>query len=217
MKNTVFFVLLAFIVLPFSVDAQRSKQNRYMFEKFVNGKVLMKNKGIVNTKLNYDWISQEINYYNNEEKMILTGLDMIDTVYIADRKFIPYGNVFLEVIPINGDYLFINWKMNVKNKGREGPMGTTSHAVSSQQLDVSDIKGQGITKNDLYIYDATFDNTYYLRIDNKFKMFNSEKSFLKLFPKENAEKIRIYIKKQKLDMKKLSDVIILVDHIFELD
>ena len=188
-----------------------------MFEEFTNGQVLMKNRSVVNTALNYDWIDQEINYYNNDEQMILTGLEMIDTVYIADCKFIPYGNVFLEAVPVADKYLFINWKMDVKNKGKEGPMGTTSHSISSQKIDLSNQRGQGIERSDIYVYDASFNNTYYIRVDNKFKTFNSEKSFLKLFPAEKSEDIKSYIKTKGIDFKKPSDVIDLIYNCLEFN
>lgn len=213
MKKTVSYFVFFFIAISVSANGQRSKQNRYMFEEFTNGKVLMKNRGVVNTTFNYDWISQEINYMNGQEQMILTGLEMIDTVYMADRKFIPYGNIFLEVIPVGEDFLFVNWKMDVKNKGKAGAMGMTSHATTSQKVDVGNLKGHALEKSDIYVYDASFANTYYIRVDDKFKIFNSEKSFLKLFPKEKAEEIKAYIKKEHVDFKKPSDVITLVGYV----
>ena len=207
MRKTALYLVLAFATVAISAYGQRSKQNRYMFEEFTSGQVLMKNRGVVTTTLNYDWINQEINYFNNDEQMILTGLETIDTVYIADRKFIPYGTFFLEVVSVADDYLYINWKMDIKNKGKEGPMGTTSHSITSQKMDMSSQRGQGIERSELYVYDASFNNTYYIRVDNKFKTFNSEKSFLKLFPTEKSEEIKSYMKKQGIDIKKPSDVI----------
>lgn len=224
MRNTILFLTLAFAAITFAANGQQSKQKRYMFEEFTNGKVLMKNRGVVNTALNYDWIKQEINYMDGQEQMILTGLEMIDTVYIADRKFIPYGNLFLEVVPVDDDNLYINWKVKMKNKGKEGPMGTTSHAVTSQKADISAMEkissmtGQGgLSRSDIYIYDATFENAYYIRVDNKFKNFTSQKSFLKLFPKEKSENIQSYIKEQKIDFNNASDVVKLTNYTLALN
>lgn len=223
MRTTILFLILAFTTIAFTVSGQQSKQKRYMFEEFTNGKVLMKNRGVVNTSLNYDWISQEINYMDGQEQMILTGLEMIDTVYIADRKLIPYGNQFLEVVPVDNGSLYINWKVKLKNKGKEGPMGTTSHAVTSQKADVmamdkiSSVPGQGLSISDIYVYDATFENTYYIRVDNKFKNFTSQKTFLKLFPKEKSEIVQSYIKEKKIDFQNTSDVIKLTNYTLALN
>lgn len=218
MKNIALYLIIAFTAIAITVNGQRSSKNRYMFDEFTDGKVLMKNGSVVHTSLNYDWINQEINYFDGEEQMILTGLETIDTIYIAAHKFIPYGKFLLEVIPINTtDNLYINWKIKITNKGRQGAMGTTSHAVTSQTYDINSIQGRAMERSDQYIYDATSENSYYVRIDDRFKMFNSEKSFLKLFPKEEAEKIQSYIKTQKLDMKKVPDIISVVNYSLALD
>jgi len=176
----------------------------------------MKNKAIVRAPLNYDWVKQEMNYYNNDERMVLQGLETIDTVYIVDRKFIPHGKAFLELWPVQDDILYIEWKARVVNKGKKGAMGVTSHAVTSREMDVSNMRGQGVERKDIYVHDSVSDNSYYIRVDNKLKKFNSEKTFLKLFPEETVANLKSYIREQKIDMKKMSDVIKVVDFAFGL-
>lgn len=215
MKKNVFILATLFIAACFHINAQEDiRQDKYLFNKFMNGKVLMKNKSVVVAPLNYDWIKQEMNYLDNEQRMILQGLETIDTVYIGDRKFIPHGKIFLELHPVNDHILYIGWKAKIVNKGKKGAMGMTSHAITSRELDVANVRGQGIEKTDLYVFDSTSDNSYYIRIDDKLMKFNSEKSLLKLFPKEKTEAIQSYMKAEKIDMKKLSDVIKVTNYCF---
>lgn len=209
-----FLLLHVFFACAYTfINGQEAIEQKYLFGDFTNGTVLMKNKTVVNTSLNYDWINQEMNYYENDELMILQGLEQIDTVYIGHRKFMPYNNLFLEVNPIKGDNLYIAWKNKVINTGKEGPLGTRSHTSNVQRLDIETRRGEApADKNAIFEFDYANDNSYYIVINKKMKQFNSEKTFLKLFPKEKAEIIRTYIKEQHLNMGKISDVVRIVDY-----
>lgn len=211
-------ILVFFLCVYTFINGQDITEQKYLFGDFTNGTVLMKNKTVVNTSLNYDWYSQEMNYYENGELMILQGLEMIDTVYIADRKFIPYNNLFLEVNPIKDGNLYIAWKNKVVNTGKEGPLGTRSHTSNAQRLDIETKRGEApADRKAIFEFDYANDNSYYIVVNKKMKQFDSEKTFLKLFTKEKTEILRTYIKEQHLDMGKKSDVIRIVNYSIGLD
>ncbi|MDR2919980.1 MAG: hypothetical protein LBV72_11530 [Tannerella sp.] len=212
MKKILFIIAFFTCVYPL-IKGQDITEQQYLFGDFRRGTVLMKNKTVVNTSLNYDWYSQEMHYYENGELMILQGLELIDTVYITGLKFIPYNNLFLEVNQLKGGNLYIAWKNKVINTGKEGPLGTRSHTSNAQRMNIETKRGEApADKNAIFEFDYANDNSYYIVVNKKMKQFNSEKTFLKLFPKEKAEIIKGYIKEQDLDMGKVSDVVRVVDY-----
>jgi hypothetical protein len=215
MKTILFFIsfLTATALMPAN-GQENAGQGRFLLDDFTEGNVLMKNTAVVRAPLNYDWINQEMNYMENGKQMILEGLEDIEAISIAGRAFIPHKSTFLEIIPIEGNELFVDWKVRPVNKGKEGAMGTTSHALTSQSAELRNFRRESIDKKDFYKYDFVNENNYYLRSGNKLKMFNSEKSFLKLFPKEKAETIRAYIRQEKLSMNKFPDVVNIVAYSF---
>lgn len=206
-----------FLIICYTLNGQNCLQNINLFEEFINGKVLMKNKSVIQAPLNYDCVNREMNYLNNGERMILEGLNTIDTIFIAGRKFIPMQNIFLEVISMtNSNQLLIDWRTKVINRGKKGAMGSVSHTGTVEKMDIKRAQGKGFDNTDNYIYETTSDNTYYIQIDNSLKKFNSEKTFLKLLSQEKTEAIKSYLKKQNTNFKNVSDVIKLINLYFEL-
>lgn len=214
MKKDVLTCLFIFGFL-LNIAAQSSqKEKTYLFEKFTAGKVLMKDGTTINASLNYDCINKEMNYLENNERMILLGLEMIDTVYIINRKFIPHKTFFLEVIPVGNSELYVSWKTKVANKGKEGAMGMVSHSGTVETLDVLRIQNKGVDNANYYIYNFAPENTYYLSLNNQLKKFNNSKSLLKLFP-EKKDKIKTYLKENEVSFSNLEAVISLIDFIIK--
>jgi hypothetical protein len=217
MKTILFFVFLFMTSVFLPANGQENApQGQFLLDDFTEGKVLMKNATIAQAPLNYDWINQEMNYMENGERMILEDLDNIEAVSIANRAFIPYKTTFLEIILIEDKELLVDWKIRPLTKGKEGAMGTTSHALTSQSMELRNIRRVDTEGIDFYKYDFINENNYYIRSGNKLKMFNSEKSFLKLFSKEKAETIRLYIKQERLSLSRFSDVLNIVEYSFAL-
>jgi len=214
MKN-IFFYLILILSCSFSIaEAQEiSKQNPNLFSDYEAGKVLMKNKAIINASLNYDCVNKEMNYLENGQRMALQGLNTIDTIYIAGRTFIPYNTIFLEQIPVNQYILYIDWKTKVTDGGKKGAMGMISHTGTVEKLDVKRMQNEGVDNTGNSLYKLTPENVYYLRIDGKTRKFNSIKSFCKLFPKTLEKDIQSFFSKEKLDIQNPKDVEKLVEYI----
>lgn len=211
------YVLVWLFIFGFLLDiaAQSSKEEKtYLFDSFTAGEVLMKNGTKINASLNYDCINNEMNYLEKNERMILQGLEMIDTVYAANRKFIPYKTFFLEVIPVGNSHLYVSWNTKVANKGKKGAMGMVSHSGTVESLDVSRMQNQGIDNSTNYVYDFVPENTYYLNLNNELKKFNNSKSLLKLFP-EKKEQIKVYLKENEVSFRNLEAVMSLIHFIIE--
>lgn len=173
----------------------------------------MNNKSKVETLLNYDAANRNMEYMNKTEKMILTGLEELDTVFIDSRKFIPVGRtVFLEVIPVSNGIVYINWLLKQQIPGKLGAYGQTTQG-SVETLDINFIKQQaGIEeRKSADVHKQYNENEYWLFRNNKPVKFKNKKSLLKLFPGKESS-IENFIKENKIDINDPESVVKLTDY-----
>lgn len=196
----------------FNMKAQETESSNkaYLFDSFTEGRVLLKNKMISRTTFNYNRVKQEFHFMDKDQEMIMDDNSTVDTLYIDNRKFVPHLKRFAEYIPVGNTVLFVDYKTKALPIGKVGAFGTTSQG-SVQNIDYNPVNQQKMDVVDNSVYRFTIENTYYLLKDQKKKKFNNTKSFLKLFPKEQAESISSYIKNQKINMENVGDVIKLIE------
>lgn len=208
---SVFFITALLCLGCFkTADAQVAKR-LYLFEDFADGTVLLKNKSKVNVRLNYDAANKEMIYLENNEHMVLTGIQQIDTVFADNRKFIVAGRLFLEVVGLTECELFINWKLKTAYKGKKGAYGQVSQSGNVDHINTNHWVITSEENQSPDIYDVDNDNEYWLRKKDKLVKFKNEKSFLKLFEEDQRPTIKAYIKEQKINMKSVPDVLKLAD------
>lgn len=195
-------LLFAFILLCLShISAQaQNRQRVYLFEKYTNGMVLLKNKARIPTSLNYDTANGNIMYIDNGQEMILEEVQGIDTVYIGSARFIPSGqHGFLEMVPCKNGVVFIKWDLSKQLRGKKGAYGQIIQG-SVDIMDINVIKQQGgtIERNQyIDVYVQQNNNEYWLLRNGKFVKCRNEKSLIKLFPNK-TELIKNYIKEHKV-------------------
>jgi len=212
MKTIISSIIIIFFCVSSNTYAQEvTIQDLFLFSEYTPGKVLKKDKSLAQAPLNYNCLDGEIYFLNNNKDMILQELHTIDTIYIADRKFIPVKDSFCEVLPTDHGLLYIDWKTRVINIGKKGAMGQVTHGGTISKLDVKQLQmlGHDNTGNEVYRLEA--DNRYHISIKNKLKTFNNIKSFCKILSKEQEADIRSYISKEKIDLQKPNDVVELIN------
>lgn len=203
---------LIFMICIFTFPSEIQAQNKRicLFNDFMKGTVLMRNKAIVSSVFNYDAAGKVFLYKEKEEIMILTNTQAIDTVFVSDRKFIPIGRIFLEVIPIKNDFIYIDWKLKNSYKGKVGAYGQTTQA-NVTVINTNHYNNQTYEKQTADVFTPENKNEYFLFRDGKPVKFKNKKSLLKLFPGKESV-IEDYIKEAKIDMSTPSDVINLMDY-----
>lgn len=205
-------ILIAILSLGGIMFANAQQPNGYFFKEFTQGKVLLKNKQFAKGKFNYDCINREMHFLNGAADMVIENLEDIDTVVVDIHRFIPFDGHFMEVRHGKNTILFIDWKMNPKDIGKQGAMGITTQG-SVQAIDVNTRfqRVNGEQNLDLSVYKMEMENTYYVRIKDKFKSFRNEKTFLGLFLKDKRQEIKEYIEQEKIDMEKPKDILKMLD------
>lgn len=105
--------------------------SHYLFSEFEKGVVLMKN-GVRNEALmNYNSITEEMIFDNNGIKLAMSQLNLIDTVFINGRKFIPFEGKFLEEVYHSRLELFVQHKCSIKDPGKPSAYGGTSQTSAT--------------------------------------------------------------------------------------
>ena len=211
MKAIIFLFLN--IALPTFNYAQSVKDSLtfrkpLLYENFIDGYVLMKSGAIENALLNYNTDNQTTVFIKDGQYMTLTGTELIDTIYIGTKKFIPVKNSIYEVVTNGSIALFLSYY----NKTR--PVVATVDHNGNSRKDNSQVSN---TVSDVYVsrsfkgnYDVEILKDYWLKKDNKFYKANNAKQFLKSFPSKIKNTIEQYIQSNNVDFNKESDLIKLV-------
>lgn len=183
-----------------------------LFENYDKGIVLMKNKSKTPVELNYDGGNQVMMFKNGEEKMILTNIHQIDTVYISDSKFIPTGSKesFYELVQMPNGIIGINWLLKNASQGYKNAFGVTQQA-KVETLNTSQLNN-GVYENQYTeAYKLANQNEYCIFRNGKPLKFKNKKTLLKLFPDKQTQ-IEEFMKQQKTEMNNPKDVITLVNY-----
>lgn len=105
--------------------------SHYLFPEFEKGVVLMKTGVQENVMLNYNSITEEMIFINNGIKLAMSQLNLIDTVFIDRRKFIPFEGKFLEEVYHSRVELFLQHKCSIKDPGKPSAYGGTSQTSAT--------------------------------------------------------------------------------------
>ncbi len=185
---------------------QDTNAPQYLFNKFSEGVVKMKNGQKITANLDYNIVTEEMIFIDNNNYRALAGLEKIDTVYLNGKVFIPVNGVFYEQACTGTVSLYVQYSAVANKTGDEVGYGGTS-----QTSRVSTITSFG---NDGGIYKmdqpdnfrVDRDITYWILRDGKMSRFVNNKGFLKIF-KEYKEELSSYIDKNKLDLSEYNDAV----------
>jgi hypothetical protein len=197
--------------LPGQGESQES-QPQFLFPAFYDSKVLMSSGEVKNLKMNYNSLSETMVYMSGNDIYDLTNPGIVDTVFIQNRKFIPVGKAFYEVLKGGVMPLYCQTKSELKPVGRDAGYGSKS--LTSAITSYANISSSGANYNLKIPPDYVVDTRFIYWI-NKTISFETERQFLKLFP-EKAEELKAYIKKNRLKFEKPDHVIEMVSYCAEL-
>ena len=200
MDLTMKCVLYLFILnLSFSTSYPQSRVielSHYLFPEFTQGVILMKS-GIKNKALlNYNSLTEEMIFENNGKKLaIVKGeLELVDTVFIKDRKFFTLNNKFFELVYHSKCDLYAEHKCSMILPGQPAGYGGTSQ--TSAITSYSSINSGGRLyelelPEDYEIKPYTF---YWLKKNGELNKFINMKQLMKLYD-DKKDLFKAYVKK----------------------
>jgi hypothetical protein len=214
--NYVNAILLTLFIIGISFDlsGQDNMGNplpHFLFPSFKEGLVIMKDGKNFSALLNYHMV----------DEMMITELDgiyryskdprLIDTIFIENRVFVPVENVFYEVLASGPVTFFLQNRSNYTPRGADVGYGARSQSVGRTQyrrFELSDLRYFGeVAYMDLPPnVEITPASVFWIRKNGEFEKFSNEKQFLKILP-EYHNKLKEYIRKEKIRMKSREDLI----------
>jgi len=186
-------------------------RSQFLFPDFSRSVVKLKTGKIITAMMNYNTITQKMTFSQNGTLSDLNKPEVVDTILIQNKKFIFYKNEFLEVIVNARVSLFIQHKSDLKSSGRPGAYGTTSHTLGPTSVSKLYSDNKGYDLNVPENFNVVQSPWYWMKINNTMSRIDSERQFLKLFPK-NVEEIKQFIYKSDINIKKQEDLIKLVTY-----
>ncbi len=185
------FLFSTILMLPLAANAQMPS-GTFLFEEFTEGKVLLTNKKVIETRFNYDCDAQVLYFMNGKEYMQMYNTTNVDTLRVGERLFIPAreGARFLECIPAGGDTLLVDWKIKSYYKGKAGAMGVVTQAGGQATFDMSLMQNKGASVPDNSVYKKKVQNVYKTNVGGALMTFNNLKTFQKLFPEKLRKNVR---------------------------
>lgn len=207
-----FSTLFLLWLIATTMNAQRGTViSHYLFPEFTAGQVLMKDGTLNPAMLNYNAITEEIVFQQNGQVLALAdpALSQTDTVFISDRKLVPYEDEFAELI-LNGEVkLLALFRCKVIPPGNPAPFGGTSQISS---VDNISRWGANNTYYDLNLPDDyKIETNYMYRIDNGsgWKKVNSMKQ-LRKFYKKSRDRFDQYVSEMEVQFDDPAQIVALV-------
>jgi len=206
--------LLLNLLLPFFNFGQSEKDSLnfrkpLLYDQFINGSVLMKSGAIENAPLNYNTDNQTIVFIKDGEYMTLTGTELIDTIYIADKKFVPVKDKIDEVVTNGTIALYLNYYNKTHPVTATTDYNGTSRKANGQVSNtVTDVYTTRLFRGEYYV---EIFKSYMLKKGDLFYKANSAKQFIKPFSSQMRSAIEQYIESNHVDFNKENDLIKLVN------
>jgi len=184
----------------------------FLYPKFQEGIVVMKDGQKFNTLINYNMIDEKMITEVEGVYRYSKNPGTIERVIIGDRTFIPIGNAFYEILSSGNVTLFIQHKSTLAPKGNEVGYGAKNRSVgptSSQRFELTPVTQQygEVVKIDLpQNMDLTPASVYWVSMGASLEKFSSERQFIKLFP-EHEKQLRDFMSNENISIRKRQDLV----------
>jgi hypothetical protein len=196
-------------------DKSEAISPHYLLPDFVKGSVKMKNGNTQQAIMNYNMLTEEMIFEKGDTKLAMDKLETVDTVYLGSRKFIPHEKVFYELLVMDQISLFVQHKCNLMPAGKPAGYGGTSETSATTSVSVLMTSGNIYKLKLPEGYRVTDDTQFWITKGGSAFRIGSERQFLKIFP-EKSKEIELFIKQNKLNMRKMEDLTVLIAKCNEL-
>jgi hypothetical protein len=183
-----------------------SQQEVFMYPSFTDGKVFMKDGSEIKAKMNYSRVSDEIHFISEKGDTLALGNEKLVKFIVAGVDTIFYDEGYLKQLNGGKDVkLAIKDYWIITSAKKLGAYNTSNNSVRVDTYSLYTREGKLynlIVNEDVEIKRAQL---FYFGDGNNHFMPASKKNLFALFPK-NELLIETYLKEQKIDFRKKSDV-----------
>lgn len=229
MKKILFFAS-SILILNISVSAQKNEpitvkagykildffpvSIRYRYPEFATGQVLFKNGTVNTTRLNYNFLIDEMEFIQGRDTLSIIRKKDIRMVVVAQDTFY-YDNGYLEQITGNPVRVGLRQRIKLKEVLKKDSYGTSSSgsATNSYSMLPTDGNFYKLTANEDMVFQKTME--YYVATSSSGFVQCKKKSVLQLFP-QKADEIQKYLKTNKIDFDSREDLLKLAEYLKNL-
>ncbi len=218
-KDSFLLIFTFFVMMPallFSQQDINGEMPQYLFPKFSDCDMLLKDGQVQTLVMNYNTVTEKMVFMEDGKYYDLLSYILIDTVHMQNCMFVPYGKVFYEVLFSGKFPLFIQHKSDLVPAGKPIGYGSTSQAATSFYLTKHELAAEYI--NIEVPPDVTVKPmpVFWILKNDEMLSFTNKKQFLALFTeKENT--IKDFIKKNRIKFDKPDEITNLVKYINSLE
>lgn len=208
------FALLILCGFPVFVSGQATSDGsmpQYIISQFVSGTIKMKNSQGQSQVMNYNTVTEKMVFIKGDKYYDLINPEMVDTITLESRKFVPVGKSFFEVLFAGQTSLYIQNKSSLLPPGKPVGYGGTSQVASSDYLSTVSLDGVQWNLKLPADYTVVPRPVYWIRRGIEWFDFTNEKQFLKLFP-DKAGVLKDRIKSDKVKFDKPESIAKLIEY-----
>lgn len=216
MKNSIPGVaaLLAVLLIPAGLSAQAdSLENlpNLLLPRFTNSLVKLKSGEKKRAVLNYNLIDQEMVFMQRDQFYVLDDPQLIDTVYMANRTFVPFEKGFYELATTGPATLFIQHKAYAESMGVPTAFGARSQTTSYNYVKMIFGGNGAINLRFPDEFGIVDDTGYWILKEGVMLNFDNKRQFLNIFPDKKKE-LDKYIRDNSIDFGSYTSVTGLVEY-----
>jgi len=211
----VFITTVLFTFTSYSQTGNSAPLLQFVFPGFSTGTVKLKNNGSQSVPLNYNMVDEEMIFIQKGSFMALTDLENIDTVLIQNRKFVPVGKVFYEVIIEKTIPFYIQHKSKYTSVGTSTAYGMTSQV--NERVNITSMKSGGQIRSLEMPDDVKVvpEIVYWVKVNSEMKKFTTERQLMKMFPGKEDD-LKKFVKSSAINIQNRADLIKLGNYCNEI-
>jgi hypothetical protein len=177
----------------------------YLFPDFVDGRVLMKSGSTEKALLNYNTNNQGIGFMKEGQYLELTGLETIDTVYIYEKKFVPYHEKFYLVVSTSFSMPLLELIYNkpIPQTATNEHYGLDKRNSNSVSNNVTNAYSN---RNFRSYFELTYLKKIFLQKGRVLLKVNNQQEIIDIYP-EKKDLIKSFVKENKTNFNKEDDVV----------
>jgi hypothetical protein len=180
--------------------------DRYRYPEFVTGWIRVKNGVLSDTKLNFNFLSGDMEYIRSKDTLVIANKKDVRFIAIAQDTFYYDKGFYLEQIYGGPLKVVLKQYIKLKETQKQDSYGTTSAGAAMTSYGSLPSNGNfyRLTANTDMMFQRTLE--YYLSDQSGGFVQFTKKNVMQLFPQQE-DKIKAYLKSNKVNFDKRDDLI----------
>lgn len=214
MRKLIYSLIICLMAITGKSSAQEGK-SEYLFNDFQKSLIYYKDGRVFSVKVNYNLARNAfmfIDENDNNNIKLFAEPDMVRTLKIDNRIFQLDSKGLAQEHLNQEPYLAVTYRGKSRPEGKQVGYGGRSETASVDSYSSIQSGGHSYNLETEKIILADVEKRYTIKKNKKQKQFQSSKQFLKLYPKEQEETIKAYIKSNKINFDEPQQVLQLVKY-----